>query len=626
MIESRQREKTPPGSSRPRAIGLIRAGSAVLLFAASFTALYGQAPDAFKAADKKTQQSSQEQSVRRDQAYVRQLLERGTSNAKVESFLQLSSRFTSFNPSGDFHVYVLSLIAKEKTTLKQLKQTQQPGVGSQTAPAAAVSDRPSVVVSGNVAAPSNPVGISTVKNSQESSRDSTQDNSPTSTPDNSQPVVSNPSPAVFGGGVILPPVSVPSNGGGSVGASSAGASSNSPVTATSGGSSPTESSSSGTFNFDQGPGPGPIGPGPGCNLFPAPPSIGASVPLTYFGPPPSEVNPSLVGPVQLLKSGTVDAAHGTITLPLYLGHMKGSGKNVWYILTDVDDPNVAAELGLNFSAKLTFAARAARTANLDANGDLVFDKGTVDFSPVRSIVPGPPGAEFPPVSAQPGAVGDADYSPFVQVLNAAGVIYNAPIVAFGVDASQISFPNGNVDYSKVHDEVVAIDPANQTVTINLINGFSFGRPVWYISMDTSIPLGAAIEHNTFAPLMQQLHLGGDDSFSSPVERIFIGTNGAESGGCNNPQRQGLSADLADGHRPNNVLGGIPTIALDYSPAWDAQLFEWTKEAIEDGFRGQVREEFQILTFVQDGLITGPGGKPFGSSGFSINCPIAQRLD
>ena len=68
-----------------------------------------------------------------------------------------------------------------------------------------------------------------------------------------------------------------------------------------------------------GPGPGPIGPGPGCNLFPAPPSIGAGVNLSYFGPPPSETNPSLVGPVQLLKSGTVDDQKGTITLPLYQG-------------------------------------------------------------------------------------------------------------------------------------------------------------------------------------------------------------------------------------------------------------------------------------------------------------------
>jgi hypothetical protein len=376
-------------------------------------------------------------------------------------------------------------------------------------------------------------------------------------------------------------------------------------------------------NQAQGPGFGPIGPGPGCNLFPAPASIGANVGLSYFGPPPSSVNPSLVGPVQLLKSGQVDAVHGTITIPLYLGHMK-NGANVWYILTDVDDSDVAAALGLNFSAKMSFMANAARTANLDANGDLVFDKGTVDFTPVRSITPGPQGKEFPPISAQPGAVGDQDYSPFVQIVNAGGVIYNAPIVAFGANANDINFPNGNVDYSKVHDEVLAIDPVNMTVTLNVINGFSFGKPVWYISLDASIPLAAAIEHATFAPLMAKLHLGGDDSFSSPIERIFIATNGAQS--CDNPQRQGLSADLADGWRPNNVLGGIPTNATDYSPAWDAQLFEWTLDSISKGFRGQVREEFQILTFVKDGLITGPNGGPFGSSGFSINCPVVQRLN
>jgi hypothetical protein len=48
----------------------------------------------------------------------------------------------------------------------------------------------------------------------------------------------------------------------------------------------------------------------------------------------------------------------------------------------------------------------------------------------------------------------------VTITNARSVVYNAPIVAFNVDASQITFPNGNVDYSKVHDQVVAIDPAN----------------------------------------------------------------------------------------------------------------------------------------------------------------------
>src|SRR5216684_520471 len=85
-------------------------------------------------------------------------------------------------------------------------------------------------------------------------------------------------------------------------------------------------------NTAQGPGPGPIGPGPGCNLLPAPPSVGATVNLSYFGPSPSTVNRSLVGPVQLLNTGPIDVAKGTITLPLYRGSMKGSGKAVWYIL------------------------------------------------------------------------------------------------------------------------------------------------------------------------------------------------------------------------------------------------------------------------------------------------------
>jgi hypothetical protein len=381
----------------------------------------------------------------------------------------------------------------------------------------------------------------------------------------------------------------------------------------------------GEFNTAQGPGPGPIGPGPGCNVFPASANIGTAVSLSYFGPPPSTVNQSLVGPVQLLNTGQIDATSGTITIPLYLGHMK-TGQNVWYILSDVDDPGVAAELGLNFSAKMSFMGNAVRTANLDQNADLVFNAGTVDFSPNRSVTPGPPGSEFPPTYFAPGEVGDANYSPYVQVANAGNVIYNAPIVAFNVNANDINFPNGNVDYTKVHDQVVAIDPINMTVTLNLINGFSFGRPVWYISMDASIPLAAAIEHNTYAPLMAALHLGDDDSFSSPIERIFIATNGAEDGQCNNPLRQGLSADLADGHRPNNTLGGIPTIALDYSPAWDANLYEWTQAAINSGYRGQLREEFNILTFVQDGLLTGPGGAKFGSAGFSINCPIVIRLN
>lgn len=79
----------------------------------------------------------------------------------------------------------------------------------------------------------------------------------------------------------------------------------------------TGADSSSTFNSEQGPGSGPIGPGPGCDLFPAPASVGSNVGLSYFGPSPSTVNPSLVGPVQFLNTGKVDATNGTITIPLY---------------------------------------------------------------------------------------------------------------------------------------------------------------------------------------------------------------------------------------------------------------------------------------------------------------------
>ena len=65
-----------------------------------------------------------------------------------------------------------------------------------------------------------------------------------------------------------------------------------------------------------GPGGGPRdNNGAGCNLFPAAASTGTRVPLSYFGPPPSETNPSLVGPEQELKSGQLDAINGRITLP-----------------------------------------------------------------------------------------------------------------------------------------------------------------------------------------------------------------------------------------------------------------------------------------------------------------------
>ncbi len=77
--------------------------------------------------------------------------------------------------------------------------------------------------------------------------------------------------------------------------------------------------------------------------------------------------------------------------------------------------------------------------------------------------------------------------------------------------------------------------------------------------------------------------------------------------------------------PLNVLGGIPTIATDYSPLWDLNLGFWTQEAIDKGYTGRSTEEFEILGLAERGWITGPDGAPYGSTGIVVNCPIVWRF-
>jgi len=131
---------------------------------------------------------------------------------------------------------------------------------------------------------------------------------------------------------------------------------------------------------------------------------------------------------------------------------------------------------------------------------------------------------FPPKTDNPGSVGNNDCSPLVRIENAGEHIYNAPIVAFDVKASQISFCNGNPDYSLAHDNVVKICPDDGTVTLKLTSGFSFARPVLYLSMDASSPLPAALEDVTSAPKLSSITTGREDSAFSAVERLFAFTN------------------------------------------------------------------------------------------------------
>ncbi len=362
-------------------------------------------------------------------------------------------------------------------------------------------------------------------------------------------------------------------------------------------------------------------------VTPAPASIGADVPVTYFGPAPSSVEPELIGPHQLITAGQVDLAASTVKLPLYKGRMKNTGKAVWFILTDTSDEGQARALGINYSAKLQYAAtcRAARNGDFANDGSVIFEEGTVDFAPVHAVTPGVAPKVFPPAAFQAGSVGDADYSPLVRL---AGVVYNAPIVAFGVEDADLDFCQATPDHSKVHDKVTAICPRDNTVTLRLTNGFSFSRPIVYISLDANDPLAAALESATLAPALSDVTVGRDDSFTSGVERLFAVINGPTNvtSGEVNPQRQGFESVLkGDGYGPLNVFGGIPTLATDYSPLWDVNLGEWTQEAIDNGYRSRITDEFTWLGMAVRGFVTGPGGTPYGSSGIIINCPPVARL-
>ena len=292
---------------------------------------------------------------------------------------------------------------------------------------------------------------------------------------------------------------------------------------------------------------------------------------------------------------------------------------------------------------------AVRRGYYDADGVLITTGGAVDFSSVLSVASSSTDTSgtnnlLNSLTVTPGAIGtdngDADgfYSPLVKISNARNHIYNAPMVSFNTSEDDLSpYCDGISDEERIaasailHDNVVSICPGDDgepgTVTLELTLGFSFGRPVLYLSTDASVNVAAALENAIFAPALSNIPVGRDDSLFSAVERIFGFTNGQTNvvDGEVNPQRQGFNSAISGEGFPLNILGGIPTIATDYSPLWDLNLGEWTADAVEKGYRSRMTEEFSILGMVERGFVTGPGGSTYGSSGIIINCPIVQRL-
>ena len=367
---------------------------------------------------------------------------------------------------------------------------------------------------------------------------------------------------------------------------------------------------------------------PNAEIRPAPASVFPDQQMVTAQPSPSEVNPAYLGPVLLMKSGIVDLKAGTVTLPLHAGRL-ASGQTVWSILTDVTDENLAKLYGVNFSAKMAFGpmGKTIRKGQIGADGSLVFDSGKVDFSPDHSVTPGAGPGYFPPKAAQAGSIGDASYSPLVQFDNSS-VIFNMPMVAFNVSAAKLNeMCDGNVDNKLVQDKVVKICPRDGTVTLKLTLGYTFGKPIFYLSTEANDETVAALEGATYTPALKTVPFSLEDSsIGEAAERIYVFTNGPT--GKDNPFRQGLNSALSDGdvHGPLNVLGGIPTINLDYSPLWRLFPVKWSDAAVAKGYRTRETDAIQIEDLGERGVIESiAGGKP-KAVGFIVNCPVVYRIN
>jgi hypothetical protein len=353
----------------------------------------------------------------------------------------------------------------------------------------------------------------------------------------------------------------------------------------------------------------------------------------------------------------VDLSHETVRLPLYKG--TANGHTVWFILTEASDSGLAHNSGLNYAPKLANIAigcpDCVQTVTLDSPSAtenkfgpaVVHFKGEPDFSPTRTLVPGPNG--FPPASFSPGAVAGSGYSPFIRI-DGSPVVYNAPIVATGDGPFDVT------THTNTQDRVLGIHIAPQSppgqfleswVDLLLVKGFDAGQPILYLSTEAGDPLASVLERSTYVPaLAKAAYNGGDDFLGSSRERLFGFINGQT--GAGNPQAQGFQHLVLDGHAAQdasaantalidalrnggdllNVFGDFPTLkdprhADAYSPLWDAQLGQWTQKAIDEGFNKRQIDENVVfnLAATRPDLITGPGGAPYGSVGIDINCAV-----
>ncbi len=315
--------------------------------------------------------------------------------------------------------------------------------------------------------------------------------------------------------------------------------------------------------------------------------------------------------------------NATVTLPLYRGRAP-SGQDVFYIITDASNFEVARRMGINFAPKMAKAAGTpgAQAVTL-ANGVMQF-RGNVDFAPVYQVTPGPAPTYFPPKSFTPGAKGDAEWSSMAVLPS--GVVLNVQMVQ---------------NASGAHDRVTAIDVPRRTVTLSLLDGVHAGKQYYYhLVTDVSADLPAVLEKGVFTPRLAMVPAfgksrPGDNSALLGFSPVLNGSTVLGSG-----QDQGFSTSLRNGGiDPINVFpipprNGDASRNNNYSPLWDAHVNMWTAAAIRAGKVRRIHSLDELNGLIKSGLITdamiNPPGAPNSYIGglrptrAIINCPVIAQ--
>src|SRR5262249_53351516 len=124
-------------------------------------------------------------------------------------------------------------------------------------------------------------------------------------------------------------------------------------------------------------------------------------PASFFNPPTQQ------GPTSFKEN----SGPTVVTYPLYQG--TSQGRPVKYVITDASSLSAAKVLGVNYVPKLAQAVgtpAVQKSSSEIGTGHGIDFPASVDFSPQHIIRPDPV-TGFPPVAAQPGAIGESGYSP-----------------------------------------------------------------------------------------------------------------------------------------------------------------------------------------------------------------------